>query len=95
MIKFQGVWLSRGDTKIEFYGPSNGDEYSLKYDHQNTRDLIEEIVTIYISTASHARLGDSKRFSSRDIYIIDENQIEIGDEFFRRQTISKLSTKQL
>lgn len=93
MIKFKGVWFSRCDTKIEFSGPSNGDEYSLTYNDSNNEDLSEERITIYISTATHARLGVSKRFSSRDIYIIDDNQIKIGDESFRRQPIFTLNSK--
>jgi len=81
----QSTWKYERDNDLfSLTGTNNFDEYFLEYSINN--ETITETINIFISNEKHALLADSKKFGRTDIFIFDNNTVEINKKTYKRTT---------
>jgi hypothetical protein len=79
----QSIWkCDKDNDSFSLNGTKNFDEYILEYAVDN--ETITEPISIFISNQKHALLVSSNRFGRTDIFIFDDNTIEINKKTYKR-----------
>jgi len=84
-MNFSGLWINKQTGEIiKLSGPHGSDDYILEYGHDGNDFKLTETVPIYHSDDKHALLAHSEKFGRRDIFKINSERFQIGDEVFEK-----------
>lgn len=79
----QSIWkCDKDNDSFSLTGTNIFDEYILEYSIDN--ETIKEPINIFITNEKHALLVNSNRFGRTDIFIFDDNTIEINKKTYKK-----------